>query len=127
MEKKKKKLRGGYIPVEIRAEQRGNDCRCSLAHPPPRHRNFMAEEKDDWEWQLLNVAGGDLDRFVQDRGEQEWEGEDESESYRVRQRSRMYRIQELKQRMQETGIRDYVEDLTEDEINEHAVTIASVR
>ncbi|KAJ1468393.1 hypothetical protein T484DRAFT_1920404, partial [Baffinella frigidus] len=52
--------------------------------------------------------------------------DDEGEAYRMRQRSRMYRIQELKDKLKNTEVAPYAEEMKEAALEGVGVTIASV-
>ena len=75
-----------------------------------------------WEFKLLDVAGGQLEEF--DRGLVD--GEEAAMAYQMKQRARLYEIQQLKTSLEHTEVREYAEELDTFDFGDEAITVGSI-
>jgi hypothetical protein len=74
-----------------------------------------------WEFKLLDVAGGQLEEF--DGGV---DGEEVAMAYQMKQRARLYEIQQLKASLEHTEVREYAEELDTVDFGDEAITVGSI-
>jgi hypothetical protein len=74
-----------------------------------------------WEFKLLDVAGGQLEEF--DGGV---DGEEAAMTYQMKQRARLYEIQQLKASLEHTEVREYAEELDTVDFGDEAITVGSI-
>ena len=75
-----------------------------------------------WEFRLLDVAGGQLEGL----GQGTLEGEEAAMQYQMKQRSRLYEIQQLTASLEATEVREYAEELEHFDFADAAITVGSV-
>ena len=74
-----------------------------------------------WEFKLLDVARGQLEEF--DGG---LDGEEAAMAYQMKQRARLYEIQQLKASLEHTEVREYAEELDTVDFGDEAITVGSI-
>lgn len=119
--------RGGGGELEEEEERERGE------HVGNKARKEAAGVEGSFESALFDVATGEersaLGEAGEEAGEEKGVGGAElaaAEAYRLRQRIRLYKIQELKQRLEGTQVQRYAEEMAEEALEGEAITVGSV-